>query len=48
MEGNERRKAKRIDLQAKIIVNRLDGKDKHEIDVEITDVSTSGIGFICK
>ena len=48
VEGNERRKAKRIDLQAKIIVNRLDGKDKHEIDVEITDVSTSGIGFICK
>ena len=47
MNGNERRKSKRIELEAKIIVNRLDSKEKKEIDIDILDISTSGIGFIC-
>ena len=44
---NERRKSKRIELEAKIIVNRLDRKESKEINIEVIDISTTGIGFIC-
>lgn len=44
---NERRKNKRIELDAKIFVKRLDNEAKHEVNVEVYDVSTSGIGFSC-
>ena len=43
---DERRKAKRMDLQAKILLKKLDGTST-EVEIEILDVSQSGIGFIC-
>lgn len=44
---NERRKNKRIELEAKLFVKRLDSKEKEELNVEVFDISTSGIGFNC-
>lgn len=41
----ERRKNKRIDLQSKILIKRLDGDIKQEFVIEILDVSKKGIGF---
>lgn len=43
---DERRKAKRMDLQAKLLLKKLDGTST-EVEIEILDVSQSGIGFIC-
>ncbi|MGN1148351.1 MAG: PilZ domain-containing protein [Lachnospiraceae bacterium] len=43
----ERRKAKRTRLQSKIVVKRLDGDEKEEVDIEVVDISKSGVGFTC-
>lgn len=48
MDMEERRKSKRIDLTSKLLVKRLDSDVRDEVDVEITDVSKTGIGFCCK
>ena len=44
---NERRKSKRIELDAKLFVKRLDRNEAFEITIDVFDVSTSGIGFYC-
>lgn len=44
---NERRKAKRIELDAKLFVKRLDEGEADVIHVTVFDVSTAGIGFEC-
>ncbi len=44
---NERRKSKRIELEAKIFVKRLDASEPQEMSIDIFDISTSGIGFNC-
>ena len=44
---NERRKSKRIELDAKLFVKRLDQNEAFEITIDVFDVSTSGIGFYC-
>jgi len=44
---NDRRKSKRIELEAKIFVKRLDMQDTQEMKIEVYDISTSGIGFNC-
>ncbi len=41
----ERRKSKRIELDAKIIVKRLDSNIEHEVSIDVCDVSKTGIGF---
>lgn len=43
----ERRKSKRTQLQSKIVVKRLDGGVQEELDIEVVDVSKSGVGFNC-
>ncbi len=43
----ERRKAKRTELKSKIVVKRLDSNTNEEVDIEIVDVSKSGVGFTC-
>lgn len=47
--GEERRRDARTELSSKLILKRLDdSSDEHrEVDIEIVDVSKSGIGFIC-
>lgn len=44
---NERRKKNRTDLDAVLMVKRLDESDLHEISIEVTNVSPTGIGFMC-
>lgn len=44
----ERRKNRRIELIAKLLIKRMDqGVESREVDIEVTDVSKTGIGFIC-
>ncbi len=43
----ERRRANRRELVSKLVVKRLDGNAKEEVEIEISDVSKSGIGFCC-
>lgn len=42
----EKRRAKRMDLQGTISIKALNGEEKNA-RIEILDVSRSGIGFIC-
>ena len=44
---DERRKSKRIELDAKLYVNRLDQQEAKEISIDVYDISTHGIGFNC-
>ncbi len=44
----ERRKNKRIDLEAKLMVRRLDDNSEEEVIIDINDISKSGVGFNCK
>ena len=44
---DERRKAKRIELDAKLFVKRLDKDEAQELNIDVFDISTSGIGFDC-
>ncbi len=42
----ERRKSKRTSMDSKLVIKRLDGDSHTEIDIEVTDVSKTGVGFI--
>ena len=43
----EKRKAKRIPLEANLAMKRLDNGKSEMVPIQITDVSKSGIGFEC-
>ena len=45
----EKRSDKRIELESKIIIKRLDSgaENLKEVDINVRDVSKSGIGFSC-
>lgn len=43
----ERRKSKRSQLASKLLLKRLDGGKTEEVDIEVVDVSKSGVGFTC-
>ena len=43
----ERRKAKRIPLEANLAMNRIDGSKNELVPVQITDISKTGLGFEC-
>ena len=44
----ERRKNRRIELSAKILIKRLDaGGAAKEVDIDVMDVSKTGVGFVC-
>lgn len=46
---DERRKNRRIELESKLLVKRVDGSDiGDEITINILDVSKTGVGFSCK
>ncbi len=47
MGERERRRDNRRKLKSELLVKRLDGETKEEVEIEITDVSKSGIGFKC-
>ena len=47
--GVERRKYKRMDLDVRIKLTRIDNSEENgEIPVEILDISRAGIGFFCE
>ena len=43
----ERRKNKRLELTSTLTVKRLDGQTPEQIEIEILDVSKTGVGFKC-
>lgn len=43
----ERRRANRRELVSKLLVKRLDVSVNEEVEIDISDVSKSGIGFSC-
>lgn len=44
----ERRRNKRTDMESTLLIKRLDGNDRTEVDIEVQDVSKTGVGFIAK
>lgn len=44
----ERRKNKRTQLNSNIILKRLDSGSDEEVNIEVMDVSKTGVGFTCK
>ena len=44
----ERRKSKRMDLETKLMVKRLDSPEMSEVVINILDVSRTGVGFSCE
>ena len=44
----ERRRANRRKLVSKLVVKRLDNTEEEDVEIEIVDVSKSGIGFQCE
>ena len=45
---DERRRKKRTDLEAHLKIKRADGSDIEEVEIDVTDVSLTGIGFMCE
>ncbi|MDD6811644.1 MAG: PilZ domain-containing protein [Lachnospiraceae bacterium] len=43
----ERRKNRRMELTAALLLKGLNGEADSEVSIEIIDVSKTGIGFIC-
>ena len=43
----ERRRTNRRTLESKLLIKRLDGSGQEEAEIEIIDVSKTGIGFSC-
>ena len=43
----ERRKNKRMELESTLTVKRLDSNKELNVDIEIIDVSKTGVGFTC-
>ena len=48
MEGKERRRGKRTEMPAELLIKRLDRQEEESILIRICDISTTGLGFICK
>ena len=44
---DERRRKKRTDLDAQLKIKKADGSKIGEHDIDVTDVSITGIGFMC-
>lgn len=43
----ERRKNKRTVMRSRLIIKRLDDEKQEKVEIEIVDVSKTGVGFIC-
>ena len=44
----ERRRSKRTEMSSTLMVKRLDQGDMQEVSIDIVDVSSNGVGFLCK
>lgn len=48
MGNQERRKSKRIELESRLIIKRLNGGGEAEqVAIQVVDVSKAGLGFNC-
>lgn len=44
----DRRKNRRIELISKLLIKRMDQEgDPEEVNIEVTDASKTGVGFLC-
>ena len=43
----ERRKNRRITLESTLLIKRMDGDGHRQVDIEVTDASKTGLGFLC-
>ena len=43
----ERRRSKRTELNSRLMIKRLDSQEDQEVIIDITDVSKTGVGFVC-
>ncbi len=43
----DRRRSKRTELRSSLVMKRLDSQEEQEVMIEISDVSKTGIGFVC-
>lgn len=43
----ERRRNQRMELKSKLVAKRLDSDEAKELEIDITDVSKTGVGFTC-
>lgn len=41
----EKRRSKRTELISKLLLKRLDGSSVEEVNIEVSDVSKTGVGF---
>ena len=48
MEEKERRRGKRTEMPAELLIKRLDRPEEETILIRVCDISTSGLGFMCK
>ena len=45
----EKRRTQRSELKSRLMIKRLDNEEAgEEVDIEISDVSKTGVGFVCK
>ena len=44
----EKRRSKRMELQSKLFIKRIDEQDNKEIFIEVMNVSKTGVGFYCE
>lgn len=44
----ERRKSKRTLLSTNVIINKMPNNGEKSVEIEILDLSKSGVGFICE
>ena len=43
----EKRRHPRTNLESRLIIKQLDSNAKHEVAIEVTDISKTGMGFKC-
>lgn len=43
----DRRRSKRTELNSRLVIKRLDSQEEQEVIIDITDVSKTGVGFVC-
>ena len=44
----DRRKDKRTELPTNVIIKKMVGSSNKEVEIEVIDLSRSGLGFVCK
>ena len=48
MGNQERRKSKRLELESRLIIKRLDkGGAEEQVAIQVADISKAGLGFSC-